>query len=146
MKKEMKTIVIVSILAIGLFAVHAFAQNNNNTQSQQQMYGNRMHGGMMMGGGGMHGGMMGGNQGQWGGMGCNGMMGGSMMNQMTPGQQQTFMNQTTELRKQMMELRFSYMEAMRNPDTSPGDLARIEKQMLELRTKMMGKMENMQNQ
>jgi hypothetical protein len=90
--------------------------------------------------------MMGGNQGQWGGMGCNGMMDGSMMKQMTPGQQQTFMNQTTELRKQMMELRFAYREAMRNPDTSPGDLARIEKQMLELRTKMMGKMENMQNQ
>ena len=135
MKKEMKTIVIVSILAIGLFAVHAFAQNNNNTQSQQQMYGNRMGGGMM-----------GGNQGQWGGMGCNGMMGGSMMNRMTPGQQQNFMNQTTELRKQMMELRFSYMEAMRNPNTSPEDLAGIEKQMLELRTKMMGKMGTMQSQ
>jgi len=135
MKKETKKIMIALILVLGIWAGLAFAQTNNNAQPQQQMYGNRMGGGMM-----------GGNQGQWGGMGCNGMMGGSMMNRMTPGQQQTFMNQTTELRKQMMELRFSYMEAMRNPDTSPEDLAKIEKQMLELRTKMIGKMENMQNQ
>ncbi len=145
MKKEIKKIVIASILAIGLFAGPAFAQTSDTTQPQQQMGGNMMgmHGQGMMGGNMMGGGMMGGNQGHWGGMGCNGMMGGAMMNQMTPGQQQAFMNQTTELRKEMVELQFAYQEAMRNPNTSPKDLAKIEKQMLELRTKMIGKMENL---
>ena len=155
MKKE---IIIASIMAIGLFAGPAFTQTSDTKQPQQQMGGNMMdmHGQGMMGGGmmggnmmGMHGqgmmggGMMGGNQGHWDGMGCNGMMGGAMMNKMTPSQQQDFMNQTTELRKEMEELRFAYQEAMRAPNTSPKDLAKIEKQMLELRTKMIGKMENL---
>ena len=137
MKKE---IIIASIMAIGLFAGPAFAQTSDTKQPQQQMGGNMMdmHGQGMMGGG-----MMGGNQGHWDGMGCNGMMGGAMMNKMTPSQQQDFMNQTTELRKEMEELRFAYQEAMRAPNTSPKDLAKIEKQMLELRTKMIGKMENL---
>ena len=137
MKKE---IIIASIMAIGLFAGPAFAQTSDTKQPQQQLGGNMMdmHGQGMMGGG-----MMGGNQGHWDGMGCNGMMGGAMMNKMTPSQQQDFMNQTTELRKEMEELRFAYQEAMRAPNTSPKDLAKIEKQMLELRTKMIGKMENL---
>jgi hypothetical protein len=67
-----------------------------------------------------------------------------MMNQMSPGQQQDFMNQTTDLRKQMMEKRFAYMEAMRNSDTTPQDLIKIEKEMLDLRSKMMDKMGTMQ--
>ena len=159
MKKEIKKTVIVSILALGLLTGPALAQNSNTTQPQQQMNGNMMGGSMQQGGmmnrgmmnGGMQGGMMnrgmmGGNQGNWGGMGCNGMMGGAMMNQMNPGQQQAFMNQTTDMRKEMMDLRFDYMEAMRNQDTNPKDLANIEKKMLELRTKMMGKMENLQSQ
>ncbi len=159
MKKEIKKTVIVSILALGLLTGPALAQNSNTTQPQQQMNGN-MQGGGMMGGGmqggmmggemkgmGMHGqGMMGGKQGNWGGMGCNGMMGGAMMNQMTPDQQQSFMSRTTDLRKEMMALRFDYQEVMRNPDADPKDLAEIEKQMLELRTKMMGKMQNLQAQ
>ncbi len=154
MKKEIKKTVIVSILALGLLTGPALAQNSNTTQPQQQMNSNMMGGGMqggmmnksMMNGGMMGQGMMGGNQGNWGGMGCNGMMGGAMMNQMTSGQQQAFMDQTTDMRKEMMDLRFDYMEAMRSSNTDPKDLARIEKQMLELRTKMMGKMENLQAQ
>ncbi|MBU1388168.1 MAG: hypothetical protein KKE62_12965 [Proteobacteria bacterium] len=140
MKKETRRIIIASILAFGLLVGLASAQPNGS--SQQQPYGHMMGGGGMYGGGGM----MGGNQGYGGGMGCGGMMGGTMMDRMTPGQQQSFMNQTTELRKQMMELRFAYREAMRNPDTKPENLAGIEKQMLELRTKMMGKMETLQGQ
>jgi hypothetical protein len=154
MKKEIKKTVIISILALGLLTGPALAQNSNTTQPQHQMNGNMMGGDMQGGGmqggmmnkGMMNGGMMGGNQGKWGGMGCNGMMGGAMMNQMTPGQQQAFMDQTTDMRKEMMDLRYDYMEAMRNPNTNPKDLAKIEKQMLELRTKMMGKMENLQAQ
>ncbi len=135
MKKEIKKSIIASILALGFFAGPAFAQNSDTTEQRQQMGGNMM---------GMQGGMMGmQGQGNWGGMGCNGMMGGGMMNQMTPGQQQAFMNQTTELRQEMMELRFAYGEAMRNSATDPKELAKIEKQMLDIRSQMMGKMENL---
>ena len=121
-------------------------------QMQQGMMGFGMQGGGgmmnrgMMGSGTQGGGMMGGNQGNWNGMGCNGMMGGAMMNQMTPGQQQAFLDQTTDQRKKMMELRFDYQDAMRNTKTTPQELAKIEKQMLELRTQMMGKIENLKSQ
>jgi len=150
MKNEIKKTVIVSILALGLLVGPAFAQNANTTQQQQMnnnMMGGGMQGGGMMGRGmqgrGMQGnGMMG--QGNWNNMGCNGMMGGSMMNQMTPNQQQSFMDATTELRQKMIDLRFAYREAMRNPNTDPKELAKIEKQMLDIRSQMMGKMENMQ--
>jgi hypothetical protein len=148
MKNEINKIVIASTMILSLFVGPALAQTSGSTQPQQQM-GGGMQGGMMgMQGQGMMGGnwgMMGGNQGNWGGMGCNGMMGGSMMNQMTPSQQQEFMNQTTELRKEMMDLRYAYGEAMRK-SASPKDLAKIEKQMLELRMKMMEKMQNLQIQ
>lgn len=151
MKMGLKTTVIASMLAVGLIAGNGIAQTETDTTTpqQQQMRGYMM-GGAMMGPGMMYGGMMGrgmmggqGGQGTWG-MGCNGMMGGMMMNQMSLGQQQDFMNQTTELRKQMMEKRFAYMEAMRNSDTTPQDLAKIEKEMLDLRSKMMDKMVTMQ--
>lgn len=161
MKMGMKTTVIASLLAIGLIAGNGLAQTGTDatTPQQQQIRGNMMGPGMMgsgmmygdmmgrgmMGPGMMHGGMMGGQGGQgFRGMGCNGMMGGMMMNRMSPEQQQKFMDQTTDLRKQMMEKRFAYMEAMRNSDTTPQDLAKIEKEMLDLRSKMMDEMGGMQ--
>lgn len=156
MKMGMKTTVIASLLAIGLIAGNGLAQTGTDaaTPQQQQIRGNMMGPGMMgpgmmgrgmMGSGMMHGGMMGGQGGQgFRGMGCNGMMGGMMMNRMSPEQQQKFMDQTTDLRKQMMEKRFAYMEAMRNSDTTPQDLAKIEKEMLDLRSKMMDEMGGMQ--
>lgn len=140
MKDKINNIVIASTMILCLFAGPSLAQTSGNTQPQQQM-GGGMQGGMM----GMQGqGMMGRDQGNWGGMGCNGMMGGAMMNQMTPSQQQEFMNKTTELRKEMINLNNAYREAMRNSATTPKDLAKIEKQMLELRMKMMDKMQNLQ--
>lgn len=163
MKKELIRTITVSILAIGFFAGIAFAHTSGATLTQQRTYGNSMMGGnggmyqgsmygrgiqqrrMINNGGGIMGGMMGGYHGNWWrNMGCNGMMGGIMMNRMTPEQQQNFMNQTTELRKKMMDLRFDYRNAMLNPNTTPEDLAKIEKQMLELRTKMMDKIQEMQ--
>jgi len=133
----MKTKLFASILAFGLLAGTAGAQTGTTTT--QTHHGTMMNG-QMMGPGmmGMHHGkgMM--------GMGCNGMMGGGMMMQkMSPEQRQKFMNQTRAVRKQMMEKRFSYMEAMRNPATTPQDLAKIEKEMLGLRTQMMDKMSTM---
>ena len=156
MKMGMKTTVIASLLAIGLIAGNGLAQTGTDaaTPQQQQIHGNMMGPGMMYGGmmgrgmmgpGMMHSGMMGGQGGQgFRAMGCNGMMGGMMMNRMSPEQQQKFMDQTTDLRKQMMEKRFAYMEAMRNSDTTLQDLAKIEKEMLDLRSKMMDDMSAMQ--
>ncbi len=141
MKKEMKAVALASMLALGLFAGTAVAQPAASQQMGDMTEGGMMNGGMM-GGGMMGGGMMEGRS-TWG-MGCNGMMGGAMMSQMSPGQQQEFMNQTVDLRKKMMEKRFVYMEAMRNPETSPQDLAKIEKEMLQLRTEMMDKMNTLQ--
>jgi len=153
MKMEIKKTMLMSMLALVLIAGTGVVQAaSNTTNGGQQMHGNMMGGSMMgsgmMGGGMMHGDMMEkngmmGNQGNWS-MGCNGMMGGMMMNQMSHGQQQEFLNQTTDLRRQMMEKRFKYMEAMRNSDASPQDLAEIEKEMLELRNKMMNKMPTLQ--
>jgi len=141
MKKKMKKTAIISILVLGLFAVPVFAHNTNSPQ--QQMNSNMMGQGMQ-GNGMMGGGMMG--QGNWNNMGCNGMMGGAMMNQMTPNQQQSFMDATAELRQKMIDLRFAYREAMRNPNTDPKDLAEIEKKMLDIRSQMISKMENLQTQ
>ncbi len=131
MKKEMKAVALASMLALGLFAGTAIVQPAGAQQMGDMTEGRMMSGGMM------------GGQSTWG-MGCNGMMGGAMMSQMSPGQQQEFMNQTVDLRKKMMEKRFSYMEAMRNPETTPQDLAKIEKEMLQLRTEMMDKMNTLQ--
>ncbi len=140
----MKTKLFASILAFGLLAGTAIAQTGTASASPQthhnammngQMMGPGMMNGPMMGPGMMNGKMMG--PGMMG-MGCNGMMW-----NMTPQQRQEFMNQTRALRKQMMEKRFDYMEAMRNPATTPQDLAKIEKEMLELRAQMMDKMGSM---
>lgn len=145
MKKSMKTHLVTSILAVGLLAGTAIAQTG--TTGTQTHHGAMMNG-QMMGPGMMNGQMMGMHHGKgMMGMRCNGMMGmmggGMMMQKMSPEQRQQFMDQTTDLRRQMMEKRFSYMEAMRNPATTPQELAKIEKEMLELRTKMMDKMSSM---
>ena len=141
----MKTHLVTSILAVGLLAGTAIAQTG--TTGTQTHHGAMMNG-QMMGPGMMNGQMMGMHHGKgMMGMRCNGMMGmmggGMMMQKMSPEQRQQFMDQTTDLRRQMMEKRFSYMEAMRNPATTPQELAKIEKEMLELRTKMMDKMSSM---
>ena len=128
MKMGMKMTVLASMLAVGLMAGNGIAQNGTGTVSSQQQMGGYMMDGDMMGG-----------QNNWG-MGCDGMMGGMMMNQMSPTQQQEFMSRTADLRKQMMEKRFAYTELMRNPGTTPQDLAKIEKEMLDLRSRMMDKM------
>lgn len=145
MKKATKKTVITAILALGLAATTGLAQADyNSTQAQPQARRTMM--GMGPGMMGMMGpGMMGG---QWhrGGLatGCNPMMGAPMGPGMWSGLQQKFLDQTVDLRKQMMEKRFEYMEALRKPDTKTQDLAAIEKDMLDLRTKMMEQMNSLQ--
>jgi len=137
----MKTKLFASILAVGLLAGTAIAQTGTTTT---QSHHGAMMNGRMMGPGMMNEQMMG--PGMMGKHHGGGMMGGGMMMQkMSPEQRQEFMNQTTELRRQMMEKRFSYMEAMRNPATTPQELATIEKEMLGLRAKMMDKMGALHN-
>jgi hypothetical protein len=74
-------------------------------------------------------------------MGCMNMMSGGMMPSMTPEDQQKFMDDTREMRKKMHSMRFEYMEAMRNPKTSLGDLADMEQKMLDIRKDMIKKAE-----
>lgn len=141
MTKAMKTTIIAAVLAIGLNTAPAYSQTGTNSALQQQQMSGKMMGCKMMNGKskmkGSHN-MLGGQSGK-STMGCNGMMGGMMMNQMSAEQRQEFMDQTVELRKQMMAKRFDYMEAMRKKDIDVGELAAIEKEMLELRGKILAK-------
>ena len=73
-------------------------------------------------------------------MGCKGMMGRALMQRMSDEQRAKFLNDTVDLRRQMVVKRFDYREALRNPETTPEDLAKIEKDMLELRIKMLDRL------
>lgn len=147
MKTTLTTSFLTAILGLGLLTTTGLAQNTGNQQMNPGMMQGRMGGqGMMnMRGGGMMGPGMMGDQSSWGMMGCNGMMGTTMMNQMSPGQRQAFLDKTRDLRRQMLEKRFAYMEAMRKPETTPQELAKIEKEMLSLRAKMMDVMSSIQS-
>lgn len=85
-----------------------------------------MHGPGMMNGYGMRGGM--------------GMMGPRGQG-MTYEQRQKFLNDTVELRKEMHDLRFKYMEAQRDPDTTLEKLGDLEQKMLDLRREMFKKLD-----
>ncbi|HFQ88717.1 MAG TPA: hypothetical protein ENK27_01460 [Desulfobulbus sp.] len=141
------TALIAPLLTIALLTAPAMAQTGRATHPtpppRQQMHAN------MMMGGGMGMGMMDGNGTDWRSeqwnRGCMGMMGGFMMSIMTPDQQQQFLDATRDLRRQMLELRFTYMETMRDPKATPADLARIESKMLDIRKQMMAKLEKLLN-
>jgi hypothetical protein len=160
MKMGMKTTLLASALVLGLMTGTAMAQKATDaTGSQDRMDGNMMmeNGQGMMGGGAMMGhGMMGGKMmmGQ-GRMGClnmmgqgmgGGMMGGGMMKNMSDGNQQKFMDATKEMRREMHNMHFDHMEAMRDPKTALKDLAAMEQKMLDLRKKMMDTAQKYQDQ
>jgi len=73
-------------------------------------------------------------------MGCQGMMGGVLMKKMSEAQRKKFLDDTVSLRRQMVGKRFDFMEALRNPATTPEDLAKIEKDMLKIRIQMLDKL------
>ncbi|SHO46728.1 hypothetical protein [Desulfopila aestuarii] len=126
----MKKILISSVLIIGLATGLAFAHGNN--------WGGHM--------------MSGGNYGMMGGMG-SGMMGPQMMDgngygdcpgaawygrdEESQKNYQEYLDKTTDLRKQMNDLRFDYMEAYRTPNADKATLLKIEQQMNDLRLKML---------
>lgn len=122
----MKKILISSVLIVGLATGLAYAHGNN-------------WGGHMMGGGsnyGMMGGMMGpqmmdDDDGGCPGAGWSGQDDGSQKNY------QEYLDKTRDLRRQMHELRFDYMEAYRAPNPDKATLLKIEQQMTDLRLKML---------
>ncbi len=162
MKKEMKASLLATVLALTMMTGVAAAQIGNDVSPHQMrarmmntnmadlsgpgmmdmhgrgMMGNGMMAGNMMMGPGMGRGMM--VQGQ---AGCMNMMGGASFN-FSAEDQQKFMDETKDLRRKMHDMRFDYMEAMRNPDTKLGDLADMEQKMLDVRKELLKKAEKYQ--
>ena len=122
MKSLAVAFVIVSIVAVGAmaFAHGTGGWGGNNGGHMGPGYGGQMmgqgHGGQMMGQG--HGGPM---------MGWSGQ---------TNGQDQKYLDETKDVRKEMHDKRFEYFEASRDPKTTRETLASIENDMYELREKM----------
>ncbi len=143
---QITTGLIASLLALTLISGPAMVQAGETghpvTPSHQRLHANMMGGDMDMG-------MMNGNRMNWQteqwNRGCMGMMGGFMMSIMSPDQQQQFLDATRDLRHQMLELRFSYLETMRDPKATPADLAKIESKMLDIRKQMMATLETLLN-
>lgn len=79
-------------------------------------------------------------------MGRKGMMGGgsgmhhgAMMNPEMREKRDQFLNSTVELRKQMHDKRFAYMEAQRNPDLTQGELQKQADELFALRQQLQTK-------
>ncbi len=163
-KKEdtVKKIFIASVLAVGL-AVGGFAYAHGGGYSMRTPDGNTY---AMMGGGGGYGmmggnggyGMMGGNgggngmmDGSGGGYGSMGNGNGhgryngnnnyqgqnrSSRNSWTNEQNQKFLDDTVQLRKELNDKRFEYREAQRNPNASKEQLAKLEREINNLQTEL----------
>lgn len=70
---------------------------------------------------------------KWGGYG----MGHGMMWSYERGNDyQKFLDETVALRKQFLEKRFAYNEALRNPETRPDVLVKLEEELVELEKKI----------
>ena len=138
----MKRILIAAVLAIGLTTAGGYAYaHDNGGGSEYDGHGMMMGGsgyGMMNSGYGMGSGMMedyGFNRGghhypSAAGFGRNGW---------TSEQNQKFLDDTAELRKEMHDKRFEYMEAVRNPKSTRQQLSMMEKEMIDLRDKIYDK-------
>lgn len=120
MKKLLVALTVVGVLVIGAGAF-AFGPG---WFGGGHMMGGTGYGGMMMGPG-----MMGGY-----GMGP-GMMGWSGTNR-GYGYDQKFLDETRDLRKELHEKRFEYFEALRNPETTPETVTKLEKEITELQQKL----------
>ncbi len=149
----MKRIMLISIMIIALTASYGYAQMGG----QQQMgKGGMMHGQGMMGQGmmgqgmgmmgmcpGMGPGMMGGMMGPGmmrGMMGHMGMMGpGMMKDYWSKPEVKKFLDETTDLRKELHLKKFEYMEALRNPDTSKETLTKLRQDMKKLKIQLFEK-------
>jgi hypothetical protein len=129
MKKTLLAVAVISILAAGAMA---FAHGPGGGSG----YGGHMmgpgYGGHMMGSGyGGH--MMG--PGYGGHMMGSGHMKGPMMGWADADDEtvKKFLDETADLRKQMHDKKFEYLEARRNPDANAESLKKIEKEMYDLK-------------
>jgi hypothetical protein len=98
-------------------------------QGQTQEGDSHMMGPGMMGQGGH---MMG----PGGHMGCGEHMMGGMFGYDTEEEQKKFLDDTTDLRREMHNKKFEYSEALRKPDTNRATLLKLQKEMLEIKVKM----------
>ena len=154
----MKRIIVLAVLSTILFASYSYAEKEGHMMDSGMMsspgYGDAVKSGSKsnsMMGHGMGPGMMGygGCDMMGGGMGT-GMMGhhktmhgsgsSGMMGEVSSEEQQKFLNDTVDLRKQLMMKRFDYREASRNPETKPEVFKQIEKDMWELQKKITDKL------
>ena len=151
---NVKRDITVAALALSLIAGVAMA---TTTESETQPVGQGPGYGMMngqgqqkgFGGQGMRGKrLQGGDQECWRanggpGMGKKAMMGRGhrqmMMNPEMREKRDAFLDATKDLRKEMMEKRFAYKEAQRNPEVTVGQLQKQEKELYELRTQIQAK-------
>ena len=108
MKTLLVALTAVAILAVGTMA---FAHTSGGWS------GGHMMGGYMMGPG--HGNHMGG----WGW---------NNPSQNTEINDQKFLDETAELRKELHDKKFEYFEAQRDPDTTNGQLTKLEKEINEI--------------
>ncbi len=148
----MKRILLMTILIVGLTATYSFADmggHMGSDQSSQGMMGSSQ--GMMsgqsqqqtgdsdyypcrqmMGGSGMMRGMMGGSGMMRGMMGGSGMMGGKY----SPEAYKKYLDETVDLRKKLLNKKFEYSEAIRNPDTTRKSRLKLEKEMMDFQWKI----------
>ena len=151
MKKSMYFPVIILTLLIGVGSAGAQMMNGNqqgmmqvSDQQQQMPQASQEYcpGGMypgMMRGYGMGPGMMRGY-----GMGPGMMDGYGMSQDESPAKFEKFLQETKGLRKKIHDLRFEYGELARNPDTTMGELRKIEKQVYELQQQILEKREKLE--
>jgi len=144
MKTRMYVAIALSAVLIGTGSTQAQMMGGGQDmmqeapQQQERVPQSRNDESYMQGGYGMGPGMMGGY-----GMGP-GMMGkygwGQGAQQFSsPEQYEKFLDETKDLRKKMHDLRFEYGEMMRNPETTMGDLKRMQQEMYELQKKIQEK-------
>lgn len=128
----MKNTLLATALIVALTAGFAYAQGGwgHGRQNGNGMMG----GGYEMMGKGMRGG---GNN--WN---CPGQATGA--NWRGSDQQQTFLDETATLRKQLHDKRFEFRELSRNPDSTAEQLGTLEKEMIDLRTQIGQKAQQLQ--
>ncbi len=149
----MKRILLISALIVGLIATFSFAQMTHEgmmgsgssmmgSQSQQQT-GEATQAGwqypcpQMMGyGSGMMGGMMRHMGSGYGGHMMGGMMGSGMMGYGYTKENQKFLDETADLRKELHNKKFEHFEVLRNPDVKPETVIELETEIRELQIKI----------
>ncbi len=144
----MKKMIIAAVLAVGLATAGMVYAHGGYGYGGYGMGGYGMMGpGYGYGGYGMMGpGMMGGGYGNGyacpgygGGYGNGGGYGSAWNNGWNTPNNQKFLDDTVQLRKQLNDKRFEYQEALRNPNTTREQLAKIEKDMIDLQAKISDK-------